>query len=282
MKKYLLYTLFCFSCFLIFTSGTTDNNGKAGRAGSPGEQTCVNGCHSSYALNSGPGSSVLTSNIPNNEYSPGQTYTMTLTITHPGDSLFGLGVEALSTANANAGTLTPGAGTTTKSATISGTSRKSITHLLNGGAGTVGSHTFTFTWLAPAVGTGNVTFYCSGVAANRNNSNSLDYVYNNSQVFTEYVAPSSVIETQTEISSLQIFSNPVRDNLSFSYVLENSKNISSNIYSLNGSMVKEIFNELQTEGLHTYSTDITALSKGIYFLQINVGKKSITKKLVVQ
>ena len=282
MKKYLLYSLFSLSCFLIFTSSVEDNNGKAGRTGSPGEQTCVNGCHSSFGLSSGPGSAVLTSNIPNFEYTPGQTYTMTLTVTQSGFSLFGLGVEALTTANANAGTLTQGTGTTIKTATVSGVSRRSITHSFAGGSGTSGLHAFTFTWLAPTAGTGNITFYFSGVAANANNSNQGDYVYNHSQVFTEYVAPAAVAETKAIISSLIIFSNPVSGNLSFSYSLDKNENVFCNLYSLNGAIAKQIFTEQQAEGIHTSSTDISDLSKGIYLLELKTAKQTSTRKIVVQ
>lgn len=282
MKKYLLYSLFSLSCFLIFTSGVEDNNGKAGRTGSPSEQTCVNGCHSSYALNSGPGSVVLTSNIPVGGYTPGQSYAMHLTVTHAGVSLFGLGLEALTSTNANGGTLTAGAGNQIKSTTIGGVSRKNITHTLGGGSGTSGSHNFPFTWVAPAVGTGNVTFYFSGVAANGANGNQLDYVYNSSQIIPEYVAPSALVETNTTISSLQIFSNPVSGNLSFGYSLDKNESVFCILYSLNGAIAKQIFTEQQTEGIHTSSTDISDLSKGIYLLELKTAQQTNTRKIVVQ
>lgn len=209
------------------TSGIEDDNGIAGRTGSPGEVTCVNGCHSSYALNSGSGSVALTSDIVNNEYVPDAVYNMQLTVSQAGDSLFGLGLEALTGTNANAGTLTVGTGTVVKTATISGVSRRSITHARNGGTGTVDSHTFNFTWKAPATGTGNVNFYFAGVAANNNGRNSLDYVYNSSQVFTEYVVPSGINDVATSVKALSVYPNPVTDKFTFNYTLSNEQNVSN-------------------------------------------------------
>ena len=146
MKKISLLTAFAVSAFFILTSGTEDNNGKAGYTNSPGESNCTSGCHNSFALNSGNGSVSVTSDIPSWEYTPGQTYTINLTVSQPNFSLFGLGFEALTSSNNNAGTLNAGTGTQIKTKTVSGVSRRNITHQLNGGSGTTGSHTFTFTW----------------------------------------------------------------------------------------------------------------------------------------
>jgi hypothetical protein len=173
---------------VFFTSSQMSNNGKAGRTNSPGETTCVNGCHNSYSLNSGPGSIIIQSpGMTGFVYTPGQTYNMSVTVAQNGVNLFGVGIEALTTTNANAGTLTitDAASTSIKTTTVSGVSRRNIVHTLNGGA-SASSKVFNFSWTAPVAGTGNVTFYFSGVAANGNNSESLDYVYNSSQLFTEY------------------------------------------------------------------------------------------------
>ncbi|HRH37623.1 MAG TPA: hypothetical protein PK760_04730, partial [Flavobacteriales bacterium] len=77
MKHVIAYVLGAALLALMLTSGNTDNNGKAGRTGAPGENTCVNSCHNSYALNSGTGSIMLAStNMTNWQYVPGQTYTI--------------------------------------------------------------------------------------------------------------------------------------------------------------------------------------------------------------
>lgn len=283
MKKGILLSVFAFSVVIMLTSGTEDNNGKAGRTGSPGEVTCLNGCHSSYALNSGGGSVALTSDMVNDEFVPGTTYNMHLTVTHAGVSLFGLGLEALTTTNANAGTLTAGTGTTIKTATISGVSRRSITHTFGGGSGTVGSHTFNFTWKAPAAGGGNVTFYYAGVAANGNNSNNSDYVYTGNHVFTEYVQPSGINDLTNNAAAVKVYPNPVTDNFTFNYNLGSAQEIEAGIYTLNGQLVQQLTTGVRSEGAHSETATLNEnIHTGIYLLMLKAEGKTQTQKLIIQ
>jgi hypothetical protein len=119
-------------------------------------------------------------------------YTMSVTVSQTGINLFGVGIEALTAAGTNAGTLTitDAASTQIKTVTIGTTSRRNIVHQLNGGA-SPNSKVFNFSWTAPAAGTGNVTFYFSGVAANGTGNENGDWVYNANQVFTEACNPPS-------------------------------------------------------------------------------------------
>lgn len=283
MKKGILLSVFALASVLMLTSGIEDDNGKAGRTGSPGEQTCVNGCHSSYALNSGSGSVALTSDMINNEYVANQVYNMQLTVSQTGDSLFGLGVEALTVSNANAGTLTAGTGSVIKTATISGVSRRSITHARNGGSGTLNSHTFNFTWKAPATGGGTVTFYFAGVAANDNGSNSGDYVYTGSQVFTEYVVPSGINDVNGTAQALKVYPNPVADKFSFNYTLNDEQPVNAGIYTLTGQLVQPVLNKVASQGNHIETVILTEnISTGVYVLLLSANGKTTSQKLIVQ
>ncbi|MBK8586567.1 MAG: T9SS type A sorting domain-containing protein [Bacteroidetes bacterium] len=184
MLKKLTLLVLSLTTAVFFTSTMMSDNGKAGKTGSPGELTCID-CHGDFAANSG-GGSIAVSGITGGTYTPGTTYNLSVVIARTGSSLFGLGFEALTAANANAGTLTITNATQTqlKSATVSGVSRQSVVHQLNGGA-TSNTHTFTFNWTAPAAGAGNVTFYFAGVACDNDGNESGDYVYNSSLVLTE-------------------------------------------------------------------------------------------------
>jgi hypothetical protein len=280
MKKHLLYGLFSFSALLIFTSGIEDINGKSGRTGSPSEQTCYNGCHSSYALNSGPAVIEITSNIPNWEYTPGQSYTINVTATQSGINLYGIDFEALTSANQNAGTLAAGTGTQIKTTTVGGVARKNLVHTTGGGASS-GTHTFTFNWTAPAAGTGNVTFYWAILAANGNFSNSGDYVYTRTQALTEYVAPSGINNIDGAIN-LNVYPNPASDNIHITYFLNNMGETEIGIYSLEGTLVKTSVSGNETTGSHIATTDISDLAKGIYVIKMSTNTKTISRKIVVQ
>ena len=64
MSSKLISLLVLSTVFVVFTSEMLSDNGKAGYTGSSGETKC-NNCHNSYALNSGGGSVVLSSDMVN-------------------------------------------------------------------------------------------------------------------------------------------------------------------------------------------------------------------------
>ncbi|MFM9985833.1 MAG: choice-of-anchor V domain-containing protein, partial [Flavobacteriales bacterium] len=193
MKQRKFFTLMAMALsfgLMSMASYSEDNDdGRAGHNGSPGEMTCAKStCHTSFTLNSGPGSvSINAVGMTNWHYVPGQTYTIEVTVAQTNFGLFGFGFEALLGSGANAGTLTPGLDNHALNATVLGNSRKTITHDLDDGL-SPNSHTFTFTWLAPATAV-PVTFYAAGNAANDNNSDQGDYIYTTSQALTPAVIP---------------------------------------------------------------------------------------------
>lgn len=188
MFKKLLLSLTLIGSLVFFTSSQMSDNGKAGRTDSPGENNCTTGCHSTYTLNSGSGSvSIQSAGTPGFKYTPGQTYNMSVTVAQAGIGLFGVGIEALIASGDNAGTLniTDLASTAIKtSSAVIPFVRRNIVQTLNGGQ-SQNSKVFNFSWTAPAAGTGDVTFYFAGVAANGNGTKIGDWVYTGLQLFTE-------------------------------------------------------------------------------------------------
>ena len=72
------------------------------RAGNPpGNQNCT-ACHSSFTVNSGDGSFFI-DNVPS-EYTPDETYTITVTLSDPGQSRWGFELTVLYGNNDQAGT----------------------------------------------------------------------------------------------------------------------------------------------------------------------------------
>ncbi|MBL0316089.1 MAG: hypothetical protein IPP69_10010 [Flavobacteriales bacterium] len=83
-SKKKLISLFLISSVVMMSMSSSEDSpdGKAGHNGSPGEQTCAKStCHTSYTLNSGPGSvSITAPGMTNWQYVPGQTYTINVTV----------------------------------------------------------------------------------------------------------------------------------------------------------------------------------------------------------
>ena len=136
--------------FLCTAFGGGDDSKRS--SGSPGGYTGSPGDgHNCTACHGGSASTVtgwITSDVPAQGYTPGTTYTITATATGSGKK--GFEISPQTTGGALLGTLSPGSGNKlcngnkaiTHSSTVSGTSA-----------------TWTFSWTAPAAGTGPVTFY---------------------------------------------------------------------------------------------------------------------------
>lgn len=257
------------------------SNGKAGFTGSPGESLC-NNCHSSYTLNSGGGSIAISSSpaFVNNTYVPSTTYTMSATVSRTGNNLFGIGFEALTPTNTNAGTLaiSNSAETKTASVTILGTSRKNVIHQLNGGA-SANSKTFNFNWTAPT--SGAVTFYAAGVAANGNGSDVGDYVYNTSLALT---APTvGIQENNVNLHALKVFPNPVVDQLNIQYELQEAADISIELFSIHAEKIAQLLKEKQSVGMKNVNLLLPGdLKSGCYILRIFVNGNVINKNIIIQ
>ena len=278
MKRLYPLLLISFFAFSVLTSTDLDDNGKAGYTGSPGEVTCnSSGCHTGTTTNTGGGS--LTIDIPgmtNWQYVPGQTYTVNATVAETGRSLFGLGFEILKSNGDNAGTLAAGSGNQIKTKSVSGFTRKNIVHTLNGGA-SANSHTFTFTWTAPATDVGDVTIYFAGNAANSNNDESGDHIYTTSQVLS--VAPVG-IEEVLDLIDLNVYPNPFVENIRIDYALQSSGWLKADLYDVNGRLIRTLSNSNQGAGNHTISEDVSGLSKGQYVLHMSLNGRVISTEII--
>jgi len=277
MKKKITLGLALIGIISMSSFEIMDNNGRAVATGSPGENACNQaGCHSTYALNSGTGSVKITApTLTNWSYTPGQTYAITVTVSQTNLKLFGLGFEALQSTGANAGTLTAGTGTVLKSGTISGNSRTSVTHALNGGSGT-GSHAFTFNWKAPATDIGKITFYCAGNATNSSNSESGDYIYTTSQVVT---SPSTVgiLEQHEFAKQMNVYPNPATNQLQIMNESNSFTTMNVSILDLKGALIR------QQQSITT--NELIALDNinaGVYLLKIESEGKTAFKQFVKQ
>jgi hypothetical protein len=148
-------TLFTFlaivASVVIFSSFGGDENSDypngspGGYTGSPGDGKNCKNCHGgSYSTVSG----WITSDIPAAGYTPGSSYTITVTLTGSGNK--GFECSPQNSSGGLLGTLTAGSG----QHLVNGS--KAVTH---SSKKTSNPATWTFTWTAPAAGTGDVTFY---------------------------------------------------------------------------------------------------------------------------
>ncbi len=150
----------------------------------PVELTCNSaGCHSGSTVNDGIATFQIL-DVPAS-YTPGQTYTIRVSLSRAGNSRFGFQLVALDQNGANVGTLATNDANTQLIAGDPGSwaGRNYIEHTRAGTATTATNQTiWTIKWTAPAVRGGKLTFYAAGNAANNDNGTSGDFIYTTSAV----------------------------------------------------------------------------------------------------
>ena len=178
MKFYFFYILI-FSLQILYGYS---NNPPNGRTGAPGQTTCASGnCHNSYPLNSGPGEMIIDGT---SSYIPGEILNFTLLISHPNQNRWGFQLCSLTNEMEEGGIINLTDDNNTQISSTSG-----ITYLKQTTNGTFNGQQnlveWDFEWEAPMAGTGPVTFYFSGNAANGNGTRSGDYIYINNFTLIE-------------------------------------------------------------------------------------------------
>lgn len=243
----------------------------AGHTNSPADgMTCtMSGCHGGTATVSA--TQIISSNVPANGYSPGQTYTITAAVSQTGINKFGFQISPQRTNGQLMGTLAITNATTTK---IVGS--KYVTHTSSGTAGTSNARTWSFDWTAPAAGSGTVTFYGAFNFANGNNASSGDVIRTNTLSINENTTGLSELAT---LANINVFPNPVIDKLNVQISLEKPAGVHLSIFDLTGRVVSErVFPEVFS-GENLLTMDLPAeLTSGVYqLLVITPEGKSATK-----
>jgi len=149
-------------------------------------------CHDTYAVNSGNGSFIMVG-LPE-FYEPGQSYTFSIELEDIDQRKWGFEISAQSENYANGGELIIIDPDHTQFSTQSNigyvkqTSSGAYSGTLNASPG------WDVSWTAPVAGTGTVTFYGCGNAANRNSSTLGDYIYTIAIAVAEIVLPPDPVE----------------------------------------------------------------------------------------
>ncbi len=279
-------TLIATSAFITKKSAT----GYAGYTASPGEATCSgNGnCHvggssavSGITITSSPAFSLNANSDP--EYLPDSIYQITITASASGFTRYGFGCEILNSSNTNAGNIqNPGSGV--KFLTYIG--RKNAVHSTTKLAAT-GVATFTFKWLAPASGIGDATIYAIANAVDGNNAKSNDFVLSpQSMLVVEGTPPppppdtTGVKEINSSVSQISVFPNPATDITTISYYLKQNQTIKIDLISINGTVVKQLYNQEETPGFHSQILNLQGVASGVYFIKTSANQQKVSQKLI--
>ena len=286
MKKTITLSLAAIAAVSLMSFGVLHDTGETGGTESPADGNGIGapscwGCHSGAALNAAGGSLTMTAsdNLLTSGYQLNHVYTFTLTLTKPGQLIFGFNFEALKNAGtADAGVLAP---LNADAQAIPGV----ITTMINadlGNYGPSGSFTYTFQWTSPATNVGAIDFYSVGNAADGGGDKPGDFIYTKNVLNISTAV--GVAEKAALDLNVSVFPNPVTESANVSYVLNSNSSVSAKLISINGQVVSTFFtNEQQTAGKQDKKLAIDpSLAKGNYFVVINVNGKNSYKKIVVE
>ncbi|MFK7984174.1 MAG: T9SS type A sorting domain-containing protein, partial [Saprospiraceae bacterium] len=142
------------------------------------------------------------------------------------------------------------------------------------------SNEFLVQWQAPEAGSGNLSFYATGIGVNRNGSTSGDGATLPVELnLTENIV-SSVADLSTIGIGLQVAPNPVADYLSLTIESQKQETLITKIISATGQIFHEQTIHLAA-GKQIIPIDLSQLPTGIYFLQ-NTSKKVINTQKIIK
>ena len=279
-KRYFVLGGFVMMSLFIFKSTSLVSNVASPQPGNNGDpNTCSrNGCHNgpvnppnvgdlTFKIGTGVPTNDLTSSF---QYTPGTQYTLGFVI-NASAGRYGFQVSAADASNSQAGTFAVTDATNTKTSTAFG-------HTYIGHKDASTFKNWAFKWTAPAVGSGPVTFHYAYNLADGFGSPDNDNIYVDSVTIQEL--GTAISDIADKISELSISPNPVSNELHVSFELKESNNIEINLYSLDGSVSKNLVNCHTNNGLFSENSDLENLPSGIYFLKVSVGNSSTTQKIL--
>lgn len=242
-------------------SGPASNGNRA--TGAPGDNgsTCVT-CHSGGSFGT---VSVLvelkdSENNTVTEYVPEQLYDVDVTVTNSAGSPAGYGFQMISMNGNTSLNSFSDPGTGVRLSTSS--SRQYVEHNQANAGGQ-----FSFKWLAPEPGTGDVDFYFGANAVNGNGNTGSDNATIGDISFAEVAGdttdttgneePEGLIELSINENVLSVYPNPAQNVL---FVEGYTTNGTVNVYSINGVLIK-------TAVLSQDQLNVSELEAGIYSIQ---------------
>lgn len=282
MKKVFIGITAVIAGFIVLSLNTQESHSNpsgapAQASGAPADGGIATGtcgkssCHN-VAATEQPG--MITSNIPVSGYVPGQTYTITGTITMANKVKWGFQMTPQNASGQLQGQLVITNSTDTKII-----STKYVTHK-TAGTGGQGSRTWSFDWIAPAAGTGAVTFYGAFMAANNNGNDSGDLVFASNLTVNE--ATVGVNDMAADKPEVIVFPNP--SNGAFKVAVAGAKSaISTKVFNVEGRLVYS--NVYNNSSANKQVIDINAdgkLGAGMYFVSVEAEGISKIVKMVVQ
>lgn len=81
---------------------------------------------------------------------------------------------------------------------------------------------------------------------------------------------------------LRVMPNPFSNNVTIRFTLPKTEKVLIRLYDSKGSLIRQVFNGERSAGMQNFTIDGTNMANGIYFCEIIIDGKRISRKLVLQ
>jgi hypothetical protein len=251
-----------------------------GRTNAPGETNCT-ACHSTFPLNSGSGSLVVTDL---GSWEPGQTYDLTVTLADPDASRWGFEFTVLDQGGSRAGTLA----SLDANTQVSSTASRDYAKQTSAGSqpGTPDQASWTVRWTAPDAGSGDLTLYMAANAANGNSAASGDRIYAINSTWSEGTTSPAPMPALAGADLKANYPNPFNPRTTLAFELASDQQVALNIYSLDGRLVRELISGTRSAGRHEVAWDGLdrsgrAVPSGTYLYRLQAGGQVQTRTMAL-
>lgn len=278
-------------CGLALTAGSILMPASAGApvssTGAPNEKTCATAeCHDTYTLNTGTATSSLAIEGNPEQYTPGKTYAVTISVQDKDVQRFGYQLVVLRNSdNSNAGSLSlvDTVNTQIIANDVTLMDRRYATYTYPGTAAKEsGLGRWTVQWTAPVTDEGPVTFYLATVSANNDDTDKGDYAYTQKKVLTSPLSTSLLNAHSNTAHNFRIVPNPAVGATTLFFTLLRPSTVEFAIADLQGRQLFSVQPENFAEGEQTRTLDISSLAAGQYTLRYTINNMLFAKTLIVQ
>ncbi|MFT4600828.1 MAG: hypothetical protein ACI857_001005 [Arenicella sp.] len=239
------------------------------KTGAPGDGTCTD-CHTG-TTQSAAGTITYAFSGTGNEYTPGQSYTIDLSIAAGAKNGFQLTV--LDASDNAAGTFNSG----TNSATTSAGGKEYVHH-----SSSVGNTAWQFTWNAPSTDMGPVTVYYAFNATDNGGSTGNDVVYLGQETITVVDNVSITAHDQLD-QAYRVIVDQNANQLTLKYATLTSSDVTLNVIDMSGKLVYREALGQKSAGNQTDQIDISQFNKsGIYFVSLLIDNDAINRKVMLK
>ncbi len=240
--------------------GAKMNQDRTGSPISQGNGSYCSACHS--GSNFGPALSIKLYKNGNevSEYTPGVAYELEVTVNSAQGSPTGYGMQAvvLDGSNSAAGTFgTP----------PSGTRLSNVGGIPSFEQGLISSaNQFMIDWIAPAVGTGDVSIYAGGVAVNGDGGTSGDGAAKTTITLAEAASTGLDKVVQEDFKAI-IASNPVHNSLQVELSSSSSGSMDIQLINSNGILILK-HQKMLSVGETNVHLAVDHIQSGLYFVRL--------------